>query len=103
MDQAELASDLLRGAAAIAMEIFGSDDESAKRKVHFLRDRLPVFQVDDKKGSTLFAFRSRLRAHLKEMSAQKEARIAAMAAIKPAVVRSSAKARRRRRAAIEAT
>ena len=60
------------------MEIFGSDDDlSAQRKVHHRRDRLPVFQIDDKKGNTLFAFRSRLRARLEGMSAHKESRIAA--------------------------
>jgi hypothetical protein len=94
MDQSELANDLLRGAAAIAMEIFGSDDDlSAQRKVHHLRDRLPVFQIDDKKGNTLFAFRSRLRARLEGMSAHKESRIAA-AIVKPAAVRPSPKRRR---------
>lgn len=102
MDQAGLANDLLRGAAAIAMEIFGRDDLSAQRKVHHLRDQLPVFQIDGKKGASLFAFRSRLRARLEEMSAQKEARIAAAAAVKPAVGRPSPKTRRRRRAATEA-
>jgi hypothetical protein len=95
MDQTELSNDLLRGAAAIAMEIFGRDDLSAQRKVHHLRARLPVFQIDDKKGGALFAFRSRLRAHLENMSAEKESRLAAAVMVKPAVVRPS---RRRRHA-----
>jgi hypothetical protein len=98
MDQAELSNDLLRGAAAIAMEIFGKDDLSAQRRVHHLRDQLPVFQIDDKKGASLFAFRSRLRACLENKSAEKEARMAAIAAIKPA----TPKPRRRRQSAAAA-
>jgi hypothetical protein len=95
MDQAELKNDLLRGAAAIAMEIFGSDDLVAQRKLHHLRDRLPVFQIDGKKGASLFAFRSRLRAHLENMSAEKEASMVPAAAIKLA----APKPRRRRQSA----
>jgi hypothetical protein len=99
-DQIDLAANLLRGAAAIAQEMFGVSDRSARRKVYHLQDQIPVFQLDD--SGTLYAFRSRLRAHLEARSAEKEARIAAATVIKPAVGRPSPKARRRRRAATEA-
>jgi hypothetical protein len=99
-DQLDLADDLLRGAAAIAQEIFGVSNRSAQRRVYHLQKQIPVFQLDD--SGTLYAFRSRLRAHLEARSAEKEARINAAAVIKPTAVKSPKPRRRRRAAATEA-
>jgi hypothetical protein len=94
LDQPDLVDDLLRGAAAIAEEMFGNSDRSSLRKVYHLQDQLPIFQLDE--YGQLYALRSRLRQHLETMSAQKEAEIAAAAALKPATP--PPKPRRRRAA-----
>jgi hypothetical protein len=96
-DQTGLADDLLRGAAAIAQEIFGKKTDAAKRKVYHLRPQLggTVFQLDD--NGMLLAFRSRLRAHLEARAVAEEQRVAATEAAKAVVAPS--KPRRRRRAA----
>jgi hypothetical protein len=98
-DQTGLADDLLRGAEAIAKELFGA--RKYKRKVYHLQDQLPVFQLDKAGVGVLYAFRSRLRAYLEAQSAVKEQHIAAAAAVKPVVATSSPfkpKPRRGRRA-----
>jgi hypothetical protein len=91
VDQANLADDLLRGAQAIAQEIYGSNDEPTVRRLYHEQDRWPIFKLDD--TGVLYALRSRLKAHLIAKSQEKEARIAA-AAKTTAVVRS--KPRRRK-------
>src|SRR5262245_18097660 len=93
-DQLDLADDLLRGAAAIAQEMFGASDRSAQRRVYHLQDQIPVFQLDE--SGTLYAFRSRLRAHLEARSAEKEARLNAAVVIKPAPSPKPRPSRRRR-------
>jgi hypothetical protein len=80
-NQTDLADDLLIGAAAIALEIFGNDDRTNQRRVHHLRHRLPVFQLTE--DGMLYAFRSRLRAHLEAKSLEREQEIAAAAIVKP--------------------
>jgi hypothetical protein len=91
--QADLADDLLRGAAAIAEEMFGSSDRSALRKVYHLQNQIPVFQLDA--SGLLYCLRSRLRAHLEAKSVAKEQLIAAVATVKP----TAPKPRRRRQSA----
>jgi hypothetical protein len=92
-DQFDLAGDLLRGAAAIAQEIFGTSSRKAQRKVYHLQSQLPVFQLDE--DGTLYAFRSRLRDHFEARSLEKEQRIAAAAIVKPAVKTTPFRPRRR--------
>jgi hypothetical protein len=96
-DQSGLADDLLRGAAAIAQEMFGKRTRAAQRKVYHLRPQLggTVFQLDD--NGMLLAFRSRLRAQLERRAQEEEQRVAALEAAKAVVTPS--KSRRRRRAA----
>ena len=96
-DQSGLADDLLRGAAAIAQEMFGDSGRSAQRKVYHLQNQIPVFQLDE--YGTLYAFRSCLRAHLKARSDEKEQRIAAAAIVKPATPPKPKTRRHRRRSA----
>ncbi len=96
-DQPDLASDLLRGARAIAEEIYGpseTEDESKKkaRRLYHEQDRWPVFRPDD--TGILYALKSRLRAHLHAMSIAREAEIAAA---KTAVKPTTQPQRRRRR------
>jgi hypothetical protein len=92
-DQTELASDLLRGAAAIAEELFGESDRAAQRRVYHLQDQIPVFRLGE--SGTFFAFRSKLREHLQAKSLEKEAKIAATAAMmKPTAIISSHSAKR---------
>src|SRR5262245_15763703 len=96
-DHTGLVGDLLRGAADIAQEMFGSRDRSAQRKVYHLRAQLPVFQLEE--DGLLYAFRSRLRSFLEAQSAVKEQHIAAVATAKPLAVKSlpsKSKPRRRR-------
>ena len=92
-DQLDLADDLLRGGQDIAKEIYGKSDRKALRRLYHEQDRWPVFKLDD--TGTLYALRSRLRAHLVAMSAAKEARIAAAA---KTVGKITVPPRRRRRA-----
>src|SRR5262249_9256168 len=95
-DQSGLADDLLRGAAAIAQEMFGVSDRSAQRKVYHLQNQIPVFQLDE--YGTLYALRSHLRAHLEQRSNEKKQLIAAAEIVKPTTP-PKPKARRRRRGA----
>jgi hypothetical protein len=94
-DQLDLADDLLRGAAAIAQEIFGTSSRKAQRKVYHLQSQLPVFQLDE--DGTLYALRSRLQDHFKARSFEKEQRIAAAAVVKPVVKTAPLKPPQRRR------
>jgi hypothetical protein len=76
-DKPVLAKDLLDGGAEICMELYGSATRADLRRLYHQKDQLPVFQLDD--SGTIYALRSRLRAHLEAKSAEKEARIAAAA------------------------
>ena len=74
LNKPDLAGDLLRGAKAIAREIYGSDAQEDMRRLYHEQDRWPIFQLDD--SGSFYALKSRLRAHLVAMSAAKEAAIA---------------------------
>ena len=95
MADSDLASDLLRGAKNIALELYGSDDPAAQRRVYHEQDRWPIFQLDE--SGVLYALKSRLRAHLEAKSIEKESRIAAAASTSDL---KASKPRRRRRTAI---
>jgi len=101
-DQSGLADDLLRGAAAIAQEMFGKRTRSAQRKVYHLRPQLggAVFQLDE--NGMLFAFRSRLREHLKRRAQEEEERIAALEAVKSIAESTPARSKARRRRSTDA-
>jgi hypothetical protein len=92
-DQLDLADDLLRGGQDIAKEIYGKSDRKAIRRLYHEQERWPVFKLDD--TGTLYALRSRIRAHLEAKSAVKEARIAA--ATKTTAKTTAQPPRRRRR------
>ena len=70
----ELASDLLRGAAAIAEEVLGSRSEKNRRRIYHMHERrlLPTW----KEGNEIISTRSALRQHYSEKQ-----RAAAVAAI----------------------
>jgi hypothetical protein len=82
----------LRGAEALALEIYGNNEPATVRRIYHEQDRWPIFKLDE--TGVLYGLRSRIRAHLAAKSAEKEARIAAAAASKPSV---RPKPRRRRR------
>ena len=95
-DQYDLADDLLRGGEAIAEEIYGKaadakKQRAAKRRLYNEWDRWPVWN----ENGTLFALRSRLRAHAAAKSGEAEARLSVAAATKKTKV-----PRRRKRAAL---
>lgn len=70
----ELASDLLRGAAAIAEEVLGSRSEKNRRRIYHMHERrlLPTW----KEGNEIISTRSALRQHYSDKQ-----RAAAVAAI----------------------
>ena len=61
-DHSEVAGDLLRGAAAIAVELYGSDGNKEVRRVYHEQKRWPIFRLDEK--GILYALRSALRSHV---------------------------------------
>jgi hypothetical protein len=92
---ANLSSDLLRGAAQIAAEIYGDSGRKAQRRLYHEQDRWPVFRLDD--TGVLYALRSRLRAHLEMKSIEVEARIVAADNAKTTAILQSSRRRRFRR------
>jgi hypothetical protein len=70
-------ADLLRGAKAIALEIYGDDGPAAVRRLYHEQNRWPIFRLED--DGVFYALRSRLRAYLLARSSEKEAQIDAAA------------------------
>jgi hypothetical protein len=69
--QSGLADDLLRGAEAIAAELYNDTSEAAKRRVYNEQARWPIWNDN----GILFALRSGLRNHVQAKSAQAAARV----------------------------
>jgi hypothetical protein len=90
-DPTDPAKDLLRGAKAIALAIYGKDDKATVRRVYYEAPRWPIFRLDD--SGVLFALRSRIAAHARNQSLALESRL--VAGQRPMPVKS----RRRRRSA----
>jgi hypothetical protein len=74
-DIPEAQPDLLRGAGAIAIELYGADTPANRRRLYHEQDRWPLFRLDS--DGVFYALRSRLRAFVEAKSAEREAEIAA--------------------------
>jgi hypothetical protein len=96
-DPSDLAADLLSGGAAICTVVYGQADKVTLRKFYYevSRGRWPVFRLDNDSNSSLYALRSKLRAHVEAKTAEREARM--LAADKVAAVRKTTPSRSRRR------
>jgi hypothetical protein len=73
--ESAIADDLIRGAAAIAEELFGNDPRGRRRVYHLSSDtkggdKLPVFRM----GATICARRSTLRRWIAEREAVQPSR-----------------------------
>jgi hypothetical protein len=97
-DPTDPAKDLLRGAKAIALAIYGKDDKATVRRIYHdhEKSRWPIFRLDD--TGMLFALRSRITAHTRNQSLAMEAQLLAGKA-RDTYRPKPAKPRRRRRSA----
>jgi hypothetical protein len=100
-DPTDLAADLLTGGADICTDIYGNAEKQTLRKFYYevSLGRWPVFRLDNDSHSVLYALRSKLRAHIAAKTAEREAKMLALAAAKAASASKPSKSRRRRRAA----
>ena len=84
----EAQPDLLRGAGAIAIELYGVDTPGNRRRLYHEQDRWPLFRLES--DGVFYALRSRLRAFVEAKSAEREAEIAAAQAEREAQVAAAA-------------
>jgi hypothetical protein len=90
-------SDLLRGAGAIAIVLYGEDTPSTRRRLYHEQNNWPLFRLAN--DGVLYALKSRLHAFLAAKSAEREAAIAANAALAEAEAGQPKLHRRRRQRA----